>query len=146
MSLLERIRTDSLNARREGSDLSPFLTQTLAEIADRAKADGQREPTDADAEAVVRAGIKSWRKALAGDPAKGVPPIPPDSSYGREIAAKLDYLTPLIPPMLEGAELAAAIESLGLERSPKSMGLIMKGLNAAYPGRVDGALVKAYLA
>jgi hypothetical protein len=145
MSLLDQIRTDSLNARREGSDLSPFLTQTLAEIEARAKADGQRAPTDADAEAVVRAAIKSWTKALAGDPAKGVPPIPADSDYGFEIAGKLDYLNPLVPGMLEGAELEAAIAGLGIERSPKSMGLIMKALNAAYPGRVDGALVKANL-
>ena len=153
MSTLKTLQDLALEQRKAavsgaGGEHATFLALILSDAANLAKAQ-QRAVTDQDAETAIRAAVKGFDKALAGDAAKDIRPLPADSDYGKKVIAQRDLIAALVPPMLEGVQLNKAIrdaaEATGGEISLKSMGKIMGWLNQTYPGRVDGALVKAVL-
>jgi uncharacterized protein YqeY len=113
-----------------------------------AKRDGNREPTDDDAEQAIRAEMKQNAALLKGDPGKKVEPLP-ESDYRAQVQARYDVLATLVPPMLEGEALAEAVRQAaadaGVIPEMRSMGAIMGKLKALYGARIDGALVKALL-
>lgn len=132
----------------DGGEHAVFLAMIVADAMALAKAQ-QRPVNDADAESAIRSTIKAFDKTLAGDEAKGLKAINPESDYAIKLTAQRDVLASLVPAMLDGHLLAMAIrdaaQATESEISPKGMGKIMGWLNANYPGRVDGAKVKAVL-
>jgi len=147
MGILADLQTHTLQARKSQSPMASFLGMTLSEVQLVAKNDGQREPTDADADKVIRAGIKSMTKAIAGD--GKIPPLPVGEPYTVEMQAKLDLLSTYIPEPLDSETLRQAIHAaagaLGLPIEMRSMGQIMSALNESYPGRIDGVSVKGLI-
>ncbi|UTC28990.1 aspartyl/glutamyl-tRNA amidotransferase [Brevundimonas phage vB_BpoS-Marchewka] len=154
MSTLKDLQDLALQQRKaaaqgDGGEHAVFLAMILSDAAGLAKAQ-QRPMTDDDAETAIRSTVKAFEKTLAGDEAKGLKPVEPDSDYARKLIAQRDVIAALVPAPLEGHLLAMAIrdaaQATESEISPKGMGKIMGWLNAQYPGRVDGAKVKAVLA
>lgn len=179
MALLDKLHASTLAARKASlkspDDLTEdekaivayavFLVTLLADINSAAKADGNRAPTDADADKVVRSQAKSLRKGLdtaveeavkavseEGDPeavaqAKAVKADAVRSStWYSETQAKVAFLENLIPAPLDQHHLTMAITDAAADLDTKpvmrEMGRIMKALNEKYPGQIDGALVR----
>jgi hypothetical protein len=150
MGLLTDFQNAVLEARKSYAAQTPFLVMTLSEIISRAKNDGNRAPTDQDAAKTIQASIKSLSTLLDGDPTKGLEPLPPESPYAVAIIGQRDLLKSFTSgdPVV-GQELQMAVREASyfcdLPLEIKSMGAIMKRLNELYPGRIDGAQVKALI-
>lgn len=152
--LLKTLQDDALAARRAAisgdaaGTNAAFLVTVLAEAHAYAKAE-QREPTDADADKAVRATIKQLTTVLNGNAEKGIEPLPAEADYANLVRSRLDALINYVPPALEGESLGYAIREAAVAADVpiemKSMGKIMAVLNAAHPGQIDGAAVKALL-
>lgn len=153
MSILKNLQDLALEHRKasmqgDGGEHAVFLAMIVADAMALAKAQ-QRPVNDTDAESAIRSTIKAFDKTLAGDEAKGLKAIRPESDYALKLTAQRDLLAGLVPAMLDGDLLAMAVrdaaQATESEISLKGMGKIMAWLNAAYPGRIDGAKVKAVL-
>ena len=153
MSTLKDLQDLTLQQRKDaaqgaGGEHAVFLAMILADALSLAKAQ-QRDVTDTDAETAIRSTIKAFDKTLAGDEAKGIKPPPADSDFALKMTAQRDVIAALVPATLDGDLLNMAIrdaaQATESEISPKGMGKIMGWLNAQFPGRVDGAKVKAVL-
>lgn len=133
MSLLQRVRQDSLAARkaRDGARAS-FLITLLGEIERVGKDAGNRETSDTEALAVIQKFAKNLNEVLT------VKPGDAQALFERGL------LQAYLPEQLSGSTLAAAIDAivqnLGLTApSGKDMGAVMKALSAQHAGAYDGA-------
>ena len=156
MSLLKALQDLALEQRKAavggtGGEHAAFLSLVLSDVNGVAKK-GQREATDEDADVAVRAAIKSFEKAIAGDETAD-PPVPPldlNTDFGKTVVAQRDLLGSLVPPILSRDELKMAVRDACAEADvpiePKSMGKVMGILKVKYPNRVDGHIVKELLA
>ncbi len=137
MSLVEKIKTDSLNARKAKDGLKATLLTTLySEVVNVGKNNGNRDTTDAEAVAVVKKflkGVDETLTALQGstDPRR-------DTAQAEKLV-----LESYLPTQLSEAELKVAIADLidALpEKNPKQMGVLMKQMKERYEGQYDGQL------
>lgn len=135
MTLIERIRKDQLQARKDKSPNAALLTTLLGEASMVGKSAGNRESTDEEVTAVVKKFIKNAREtlnALASQP--GAPLMP----YENEILVLESYL----PEQLSKDQLIVIIaeqfEKGLVEKGPKSKGLLMKYLKDNFAGQYDG--------
>jgi uncharacterized protein YqeY len=145
-TLLERIRQDSLVARKaRESDKALFLTTLLSEAGRVGKDDGNRESTDAEVTATVKKFIKNTEETLRVLPAGSSARVQPES--------ELAILNAYLPRQASEDEVRAAIGRYVAElaeRNPKQMGVVMGKLNAEFAGNFDkgiaSKLVKEVLA
>lgn len=137
MSLLNKIKDDSLTARKARETVKGlFLTTLFAEAAKVGKDAGSRESTDEEVLDVIRKFIKNTNDtvaALAG-------------AEGEKVAARDQLLAELV--LLKGylpsqasedevkAVIAEAVKCLA-EVSPKQMGVVMGALTAKFAGNFD---------
>ena len=140
MSLLEQIKTASLEARKARDVISAtLLTTLLAEATNVGKNDGNRESTDAEVVAVVKKFIKGVDETMAH-----LEKLDGDHTKTTAIAvAEKSVLSQFVPTQLDEAQLQAVIDSLvaGLAtRNAKQMGAVMKQLKEKYEGHYDGQL------
>lgn len=157
MPLLQNLQDLALEHRKAaiagtGGEHAAFLAMILSDVANVAKRD-QRLPTDDDADVAVRAAIKGFDKAIAGDPNNTDNPVPPldlTTTFGKTVQAQRLLLATLVPPVLTRDELKMAVrdacDEAELPIEPKSMGKVMGILKAKFPNRVDGNIVKDLLA
>ena len=144
MSLLHKIKDDSLAARKDRDVIkSALLTTLYSEAAMVGKNNGNHETTDAEVIAVVKKFIKGNDEVIQNvtDQARHEIAL-------QEKALLLAYL----PKQLSDDELrvivGALVETL-TDRSIKQTGKIMAELKAKYSGQYDGAaaskIIKEFL-
>lgn len=137
MSLVEKIKKDSLEARKAKDGLRATLLTTLySEVVNVGKNNGNRDTTDAEAVAVVKKFMKGVDETLAALKATT------DPRHETALAEKL-VLETYLPKQLSEAELKVAIADLidALpEKNPKQMGVLMKQMKERYEGQYDGQL------
>jgi uncharacterized protein YqeY len=133
VALLERIKTDSLTARKaRNSRESTLLITLIGEAESVGKNAGNRPSTDEETLAVVQKFVKNLNEVLR------VRPGDDQATFEQAILAR--YL----PTQLTGAALSQAIEAVIAEAglttvTGKDLGVIMKGLKTAHAGAYDGA-------
>jgi len=140
MSLISRIKSDQVTARKARDPKSTLLTTLLGEAAIIGKNAGGRETTDEEVVAVVKKFLKGIDVILLHNPQ--------DDQAKIEEAILKDYL----PQQLDKGELAELITlhciQMGYSEM-RQMGKVMKFMNETYAGQFDGkeasALVKAFL-
>ena len=138
MSLLEKIKADSLTARKAKNTVRATLLVTLySEAANIGKNDGNRETTDAEVNAVILKFIKGVDLTL--EALKDSGDIARVEAAQNEKSALLEYAM----KQLTEAELTSVISDIVAtlpEVNQKQMGTVMKSLKASYEGRYDGQL------
>lgn len=137
--IIEKIKADSLHARKTKHSLSSFLITLLAEIQGVGKSNGNRETTEEEAVKVMKkflAGAEEFKKSLTPD----------DPRYDK-LDEEIAYLKNRMPAQLSEAELTEALTrySATFDNSVKNMGKIMGALKTDYPGLYDGALASKIL-
>lgn len=141
MSLLETIRKDQLQARKERVAFGTALLTTLLSEATRPGKDAGRESTDEEVLAVIKKFIANIDEVI-NVLGKQTTEYHIDD---RVTIARLEktMLLKYVPPQKTSAELKVIIEEfidiIG-ERNPKVMGKIMGMLKTQYPGQYDGNL------
>lgn len=147
MTLLNQIKTDSLNARKAKDGIKATLLTTLySEAANVGKNDGNRETSDAEVVAVVKKFLKGVNETL--DALKYS-----SNDQVKTACIEKEILESYMPVQLTELDLQKIVGTMAQalpERSPKQMGVLMKQLKEQYEGRYDGALaskvIKAVLA
>lgn len=139
MGLMQTLLDATLAARRARDEHAAFYASVLSDITAAAKADGNRQPTDEDADKVVRSTLKSLDKAMSD--------LPPAAPYAIQMKDRREKLAEFIPEPLTGAALERAIrvaaDGNDIPIEMRSMGRIMAVLNQQHPGLIDGAAVSA---
>lgn len=133
--LLDTLKNDALAARKARDAVqSALLTTLVAEAAKVGKDDGNRTSTEAEVVAVVKKFIKNTEetlRAVQGKPAEA------------QARSELEILKAYLPKQATEEDVRAKVAELvgGLsDRSPKQMGIVMAGLNAAFEGNFDKAV------
>jgi hypothetical protein len=157
MSLLEKIKSDSLAARKSRTllgvkkdktdddqtalfavQLTAELLVTLSSEATMVGKNAGHETTDGETIAVIQKFVKSAKDTFAA--------LADDDTRRGVIALEIEILTAYLPQQLSEDEIKAAVESIlagGVERTKKSVGIVMKELKAKYDGQYDGKLASA---
>lgn len=138
--LIQRIKEDSLQARKAGDRVRASLLITLLSEAQAVgKNAGNREPTDEEVTAVIKKFIKNAEQTAA-DATKSIALNKMDviQSASEEVKTLSSYL----PKQLSEDEIATIISGLKAgEIMEPTMGNIMAYFKKMYPGQYDGALV-----
>lgn len=132
MSLLQSIKTHSLEARKRRDNIaSSFLTTLLSEASFPGLNDGKRDSTDEEVVAVVRKFLKNNAEVLL---------VRPNDTVALTEKALLEQYLPkqLSDEELRAALIAVAREAGVMPPSQKDMGVLMKGLKEHYSGQYDG--------
>lgn len=134
MTILETVKAQALAARKARDAASSSLLTTLqAGMEAVGKSKGNREPTDAEAVAVIKSFLNGVNDTLTARPG--------DSTALFEKAI-LDALLPtqLTEDQLRGI-LSAVLQTVPVEqRGPKAKGVLMASIKASHPGLYDGAV------
>lgn len=137
MSLVEKIKKDSLEARKAKDGLRATLLTTLySEVVNVGKNNGNRDTTDAEAVAVVKKFMKGADETLSALKATT------DPRHETVLAEKL-VLETYLPKQLSEGELKIVVAGLVgalAEKGPKQMGVLMKQLKEQFEGQYDGQL------
>lgn len=143
MTLMDQIKADQVSARKQKmTAVASLLTTLIGEAEMVGKNAGNRAPTDAEVQAVIKKFIKNLDETIAvlGD------------ADPRTLAAlgEKSTLEKYLPQQMTEAELRMAIEAIvaGLQGSgtdnPK-MGDVMKFLKLRFDGRYDGKLASTLI-
>jgi len=140
MSILERLKTDTL-AERKARGINAVLLVTIgSDIAKRAKDDGGREATDDDATKVLRSYITGLEDTIL---------VLPEGARKAEAVQQRDFLQAYLPDALDGADLETEIfeaaTEAGVPLEMRSMSAILTVLTRKFPGRVDGKAVSMFI-
>jgi len=149
--MLTRLQADlktAMLARDAGR--TQVLRMALAAYKNEAVAKGlgpQGTLAEADAMAVFKRLVKSREDSVAQFEKVG------QGERAAQEQAEIELLKPYLPAMIEGPALEAAVKAAIAQSgasSKKDMGLVMKALQAAHGGAIDGkaasALVQSLLA
>lgn len=134
MSLLETIRNDSLAARKDRTDRIKIslLVTLLGEVVKVGKDLGNRDTTDAEAQAVVKKFIKNLQEVCKYG-----------STAQKSVAElELHVLSAYLPKQMTTEELNNVVAQM-LVIGPTNLGQVMKHLKTNYDGLYDGAQAKA---
>ena len=133
--LLDTLKNDALAARKARDAVrSALLTTLVAEAAKVGKDDGNRASTEAEVVAVVKKFIKNTEETL-----RAVQGKPAEAQARSELAILKAYLPKQATEEDVRAKVAELVGGLS-DRSPKQMGVVMAGLNAAFEGNFDKAV------
>ncbi|MDH5717253.1 MAG: GatB/YqeY domain-containing protein [Spirochaetia bacterium] len=134
--MLEKLRKDSLQARKDKNTVKAnLLTTLLSEALMIGKNDGNREPTEEEITAVIKKFLKSLNEAIESL-----------EKSGRDVTKEKqekEILESFLPRQLSEEELDKIIQELAAalpEKSPKFMGQVMSNLKEKYPNQFDGKL------
>jgi uncharacterized protein YqeY len=130
MTLIDKIKADQLQARKDRDPLkSVLLTTLIGEASLIGTNDGKREVTDAEVVAVVKKFIKGIDETLKylGDHAP---------AQSKVVKSEKDMLEVYLPKQYDDYELKVLI--LGANLANTSKGQIMKYLKDNYAGQYDG--------
>lgn len=132
MSLIQTIKADQLQARKNKEQLrASLLTTLLGEATAIGKNDGNRETTDAEVMAMIKKFVKNINDTL--------PHRPNDTNLIEERDILMQYL----PKQLTSEELVLVVQNIIAENDlegPKAMGAVMKVLKEHHDGQYEGKL------
>lgn len=138
-ALIEKIRQDSLAARKARDTLkATFLVTLLAEASKVGKDDGNRESTDSEVVAVVKKFAKNNEMTLAS-----VGTAEASTEVRKALEMEQAILAAYLPKQVDLGELRAAIVAAvsRLEtRNPKQMGAVMAELKSTLGDTFDKAI------
>lgn len=138
-ALIEKIRQDSLAARKARDTLkATFLVTLLAEASKVGKDDGNRESTDSEVVAVVKKFAKNNEMTLAS-----VGTAEASTEVRKALEMEQAILAAYLPKQVALGELQAAIVAAvsRLEtRNPKQMGAVMAELKSTLGDTFDKAI------
>ena len=143
MSLIAKIKSDQLAARKEQMAVkSALLTTLIGESEMIGKNAGNRETTDTEVVAVIKKFIKNIDETLGH-----LKDFPASYDYTRGVLEK-QILEEYLPKQLTEAELRVAIFDVIANRLENSgiavnKGTVMKELKNGYAGQYDGKLASA---
>lgn len=140
MSLLETIRTDALEARKNSDPVAKNLLITLLSEAEMVgKNAGNRESTDEETTVVIRKFLKNINETLAPERVLA-------GSYRLKLEVERDILNRYVPQELTRDALRAAIlAEVGTGLTVKDTGRVKAVLEAKYPGQVSGKVLSDVL-
>ena len=132
--ILEKIKKQQLQARKEKSPIVGALTALMSEVAIVGKNNGNRETTDEEAVKVIKKFIKGINETidLIKDPEKL-----------KLLALELEIYNSFLPQIMNELETRAAVEKIinALpEKSPKAMGQVMGTISKEYGTLIDRGL------
>lgn len=147
MSIVNQIRTDMLQAKREHNPNAAFLSMVYADVVAVGKNAANRETTDVEAIQSLKKAVKSLDEMIQISTQHGKTDEVEKASVQKALVEK--YL----PAQMTSDELKTVVEAIisGLsDKSPKAMGQVMATLKQRHEGLYDGreasALVKSMLA
>lgn len=132
--ILEKIKKQQLQARKEKSPIVGALTALMSEVAIVGKNNGNRETTDEEAVKVIKKFIKGINEMvdLIKDPEKL-----------KLLEMELEIYNSFLPQIMNEIETRAAVEKIinALpEKSPKAMGQVMGTISKEYGTLIDRGL------
>ena len=132
--ILEKIKKQQLQARKEKSPIVGALTALMSEVAIVGKNNGNRETTDEEAIKVIKKFIKGINETidLIKDPEKL-----------KLLETELEIYNSFLPQIMNALETRAAVEKIinALpEKSPKAMGQVMGTISKEYGTLIDRGL------
>ena len=132
--ILEKIKKQQLQARKEKSPIVGALTALMSEVAIVGKNNGNRETTDEEAVKVIKKFIKGINETidLIKDPEKL-----------KLLETELEIYNSFLPQIMNALETRAAVEKIinALpEKSPKAMGQVMGAISKEYGILIDRGL------
>lgn len=132
--ILEKIKKQQLQARKEKSPIVGALTALMSEVAIVGKNNGNRETTDEEAVKVIKKFIKGINETidLIKDPEKL-----------KLLEMELEIYNSFLPQIMNELETRAAVEKIinALpEKSPKAMGQVMGTISKEYGSLIDRGL------
>lgn len=132
--ILEKIKKQQLQARKEKSPIVGALTALMSEVAIVGKNNGNRETTDEEAVKVIKKFIKGINETidLIKDPEKL-----------KLLEMELEIYNSFLPQIMNEIETRAAVEKIinALpEKSPKAMGQVMGTISKEYGTLIDRGL------
>jgi uncharacterized protein len=135
MTLLDQIRKDQLQSRKNRNELkTKLLTTLLGDVIAVGKNDGNRETTDAETVAVVKKYVKVLQENLANTMLEG--------GIVMLWNAELEILKGYLPQQMDVNEIKLALNTAILDgvfaKDIKSKGLAMKFLKDNFAGKYDG--------
>lgn len=134
--LIHDIKSKSLAARKAAdTDAAALLVTLYSEAAMKGKNDGNRDSTDAEVVSVVKKFIDNIEDSL---------PLIQDEARRAKLHRELEILNQFVPRQFSKDELHAMVENLrvemGIEKTPKAMGTLMKFLKERHSGQYDAKL------
>lgn len=133
MSLLQTIKSDQLQARKNKDAIrASILTTLYSEAAMVGKNNGNRESSDAEVVATIKKFLKNIEETLSAVSS---------SDAVSMLHEEREVLSTYLPKQMTEDELRSTLITIadGLEnRSPKSMGVLMKALKEQHEGLYDG--------
>lgn len=147
--LIEQLKSDQLKARKEKNEISTSLLTTLySEAANVGKNKGNRLSEDDEVIAVIKKFIKSANEN------KEIYTKAQNKERIDVIVKELEILNSYLPKALTADEVKAACQDVvnvqNLDKTPSSMGKIMKELKVRFGSQLDGAMasqvIKEFLA
>ena len=132
--ILEKIKKQQLQARKEKSPIAGALTALMSEVSIVGKNNGNRETTDEEAVKVIKKFIKGINETvdLIKDPEKL-----------KLLEMELEIYNSFLPQIMNELETRAAVEKIinALpEKSPKAMGQVMGTISKEYGTLIDRGL------
>jgi uncharacterized protein len=140
MSLLEKIKTDSVQARKFKTPIASFLVTLYSESAKVGKDKRNGESTDEEVILTLRkfkVGAETIIKAATEQ--QGTRMEEQITQAQSEIAVIMTYLPTMMSEDELTIEILEIVNSL-LDKSPKQMGYVMGQLKTNFHGLYDGAL------
>jgi uncharacterized protein YqeY len=136
--LVEKLKTDQLNARKEKNEVrASLLTVLYSEIINIGKNDGNRQPTDQEAISLIKKFVKTadQNMDLYGKAGK----LEAVECVKKELKILKEYLP--ISPNDEDLrnKVKEIVATLGLSKDKSSFGKIMSELKGFYGSSLDGA-------
>lgn len=145
MSLIEQIRKDKLQARKDGDDaLKTLLAVVQGDSEKIGKDDGNREPTDQEVMRIIKKMIQSNKDVIGGLIARGNGAVKgKDAETEKAARAGNEFLKSYLPSQLSEDELAKIITEFVAAEPDANIGSVMKYLGSNYNGQYDGKMASS---
>lgn len=128
MSVIEKLKSESIRLRKERNTLAPAIGFTLSEIDRVGKNAGNRATTDDEAISVIQKQIAIINENLKLD-----------IDDGRKIAfaSERQVLLSVLPQMASDDEIKTALREVIGETAPANKGIAMKVIKERFGAKVD---------
>jgi len=128
MSVIEKLKTESINLRKTRNPVAPSILFALSEIEKIGKNNGNRATTDDEAIKVIQKLIATIDENLK---------LSLDD--GRKIALNFEkhILSGVLPQMASDEEVRAVLKEVLGDKTPKNKGVAMKVIRDKYGAKVD---------
>ena len=129
MSIIEKLKTESLRLRRDMGHLGKFSVFVLSEIEKVGKNNGNRQTTDDEAIAVIKKIISNIQSNIA---------VVSNDYNTAKMKAEINLLESVLPAMISDDELKLFINGFQFQEGFKpNKGIFMKSIKEKYGSLVD---------